>query len=482
MRRLRLILVFAVLLVCTRSRAGDVTVIVDASHVIRTLDARLFGINTAIWDSMLDTPETIAALREIDVKTLRFPGGSLSDEYHWGTGTVNGGAMPSDFANFAHVATAIGAQVFITVNYGSGTPEEAAGWVRNSNVTHNYGFKYWEIGNENYGGWEADENQPPHDPVTYARRAKEYFRQMKAQDPAIKTGVVVTGSANERIGALITDLRSLRSAAGPGWNTTMLAELKRQGVTPDFVVCHHYPQVMPYLESDTGLLQSAGIWPDIAAKLRAQVDECFGEAGAKIELECTENNSMPLNYGKQTTSLVNGLYLADSFGQIAQTEFNAFLWWDLRNSPDPGHNNNAALYGWRQYGDQGIMSGKDTRYPTFYALKLIKCFARPGDKIVRASSDSELLSIYAASRADHSLSLLVINKSPDKIMSAAIELNNVHSPKRASVFSYGIPQDDAARTGNASADISQSELTEVTSPIHLRFTAYSATVIVFRAQ
>ena len=53
------------------------------------------------------------------------------------------------------VATNVGAQAFIVVNYGSGTPEEAAAWVRHANITNNLGYKYWEIGNENFGSWEA---------------------------------------------------------------------------------------------------------------------------------------------------------------------------------------------------------------------------------------------------------------------------------------------------------------------------------------
>ena len=76
------------------------------------------------------------------------------------------------------------AAVYITANYGTGTPEEAAAWVnvREQDVKRS-NVRYWEIGNENYGTWEADNNTRPHDPVTYATRFKEYWRQMKAVDP-----------------------------------------------------------------------------------------------------------------------------------------------------------------------------------------------------------------------------------------------------------------------------------------------------------
>ena len=81
--------------------SGEVRVSVDAGQVVRTVDARLFGINTAIWDGLLDTAETVSALRELGVQALRFPGGSLSDEYHWALNatSTNGGTCPTSFSN-----------------------------------------------------------------------------------------------------------------------------------------------------------------------------------------------------------------------------------------------------------------------------------------------------------------------------------------------------------------------------------------------
>ena len=111
---------------------------------------------------------------------------------------------------FANVATATQAQVFITANYGTGTPQEAAAWVRYANKTKHYDFKYWEIGNENYGTWEVDNNARPHDPVTYATRFKEYFQQMKAVDRSIKIGAVVV--ADEDSFANYTDESAVEPA------------------------------------------------------------------------------------------------------------------------------------------------------------------------------------------------------------------------------------------------------------------------------
>jgi hypothetical protein len=204
----------------------------------------------------------------------------------------------------------------------------------------------------------------------------------------------------------------------------------------------------------------------------------FGAAHTNVEVLCTENNSIGEKTGKQTTSLVNALYLADSFGQIAQTEINSWLWWNLRNIPDHNANNSPKLYGWRQYGDHGIMSGNDTRYPTFYTFKLLKHFARGGDRIVRATSDSKLLSVYAARRAEGTLALLVINKSPGTALKADVSLTGFQPASGATAYSYGIPQDEAARTGAGSQDIAQTAFDGAAREFSRTFAPYSATVLV----
>ena len=165
---------------------------VDASNVVRTADTRWFGLNTAVWDGDFDSAATSNELQEAGFTTFRYPGGSLSDMYNWATDISLGHnyTWVNSFANFIQIATNMGAQVFITVNYGTGTSSEAAAWVASANVTNHCNFKYWEIGNEIYGKWETDSNSLPHDPYTYATRVTDYIKAMKAVDPTIKIGVV----------------------------------------------------------------------------------------------------------------------------------------------------------------------------------------------------------------------------------------------------------------------------------------------------
>ena len=464
-----------------------VNVTVNAADAVRVVDARHFGINTAVWDSMLDTSVTTNLLTEMGAGALRFPGGSLADDYNWATNTTDSNTWQwaTSFDMFAQVATSVGAQAFVTANYGSGTPAEAAAWVQESNVTNHYGFKYWEIGNECYGSWETDNNTVPHDPYTYAQRFQQYYIQMKAVDPTIKIGAVAV--AGEDSYANNTNHPVVNPRTGVthnGWTPVMLATMRSLGVTPDFLIYHRYAQ-SPGDESDQGLLLSNSTWSTDAADLRQQLNDYLGAAVApSVELDNTENNSVSTNPGKQTTSLVNGLFLADSICAAMNTEFNSVVWWDLRNGQETGNNNSGTLYGWRQYGDYGVVDSADPAgpadtYPTFYVERLLQHFARGGDRLVSSASDYPLLSVCAAQRTNGGLTLLVVNKSASNALNANITISGATPGSTGTLYSYGIPQDNAAETGVGSADIATSPVTGLSTTFSHSFPAYSANVIAF---
>ena len=464
--------------------AQSVTVNVNAATTVRTVDERVFGLNAVIWDGLAGSSQTVAMLKDAGVRTIRLPGGSLSDEYHWRTNTnlANTWNWSSSFANFANLITGLNAQAFVTVNYGTGSPEEAAAWVAYANssssasgaigpdakgydwqtagawaslrgasplaaddgmnflrVSHAaaYGLKFWEIGNECYGSWETDQQASQHDPYTYATRARDYIAKMKAVDPTIKVGVVVTASESDYDNGYTRSVTNPRTGASvKGWTPVMLARLKELGVTPDLVIYHRYEQAPAHdqpnnPENDATLLQKAKTWPDDTATIRRLVTDFLGStAGASVEIVVTENNSVYSNTGKQTTSLVNGLYLADSVANVMQTEINALMWWDTRNGTDFNDNNSASLYGWRNYGDYGVLSSAATGgpatsyepYPTYFAIKLLAKFARQGDTVVTATSNSTLLSVFAVKSTGGDLRLLVINKDPSATRDASITL------------------------------------------------------------
>ena len=498
---------------------------INAGQPIRIADARWFGLNAAMWDSYYDTPQTVSFLNQLGTRIIRLPGGSNADDYHWaynreGANTWN---WQTSFGNFIDVITnaSVNAQAIITANYGDGTPQEAAAWVAYCNATstnlqllgvdaygtnwqtarfwarlranaplgtddgRNFlrvsrstamGFKYWEIGNECYGGWEIDSNTLAHDPYTYAVRATNYISLMKAVDPTIKIGVVATPGEDSSVNNYNHPVVNPRTGQTHyGWTPVLLATLKSLGVMPDFLVHHFYSEYGS--DNDVTLLQVSANWASDAANLRQQITDYIGAAGTNIELLITENNADAGNQGKQSTSLVNGLYLADSLAQLTKTEFNSFIWWDLRNSLDTSGDFSASLYGWRTNGDLGIIGSLNTLYPTFYTFKLVQNFVQPGDSVLTAASDYSLLSVYAVRRLNGSLTVLAINKDPVNTFTGQVAVAGYTPAKTATVYSYGMPQDDAARMGIGSPDIAQTNLSGAGTVFNHVFPPYSATVL-----
>src|SRR5678809_49493 len=83
--------------------------------------------------------DVVAALKAIKVPNVRWPGGCFADEYHWRKGigpqraiTLNpnwGGVIePNTFGahEYMDFLDQIGAEAYLSLNLGSGTPQEAA--------------------------------------------------------------------------------------------------------------------------------------------------------------------------------------------------------------------------------------------------------------------------------------------------------------------------------------------------------------------
>jgi hypothetical protein len=461
---------------------------IQAAQTNRLADSRWFGVNTATWDGYLGNSATLPAVTNAGILALRWPGGSGSDVHDWTTDI-------SEEQTFNHLATNIpDCQTFITVNYGTGTSNLAAGYVLFNNITNHCHYRYWEIGNECYGTWETDDNtnngNHPWDPYTYAVRAAGYMAMMRAADPTIKIGVVASpgdDSYNSHSSVTVTNTRT--GQTHKGWVPVLLTTLKSLGAQPDFLIHHVYPQYTSEpvatspparcVDSDMFLLQNPSSWTSDAATLRQEISDYFGPAGTNIELCCTENNSDSATGGKQLSSLVNALYEADTLANLMQTEFNSYLWWDLRNGDGNNGELDASLYGWRQYGDEGLITGATGCNPVYYGMKMMQYFMRPGDAVVGATSDYLLLSAYAARQTNGTLKVLVINKDPVANFNGQFNFQNFSPASNVVIHAYGEAQDNATKS-NLSAtlqDVATSSLDSAGNLFTYSFPPYSLTVL-----
>jgi hypothetical protein len=97
---------------------------------LATISHDLMGVHTAVYDGDIGLASTAARLKAAGVTSLRYPGGSYADLYHWethtGTTTPAAGAgsnviyiaPEANMGKFVSILENVGANAFITVNYG----------------------------------------------------------------------------------------------------------------------------------------------------------------------------------------------------------------------------------------------------------------------------------------------------------------------------------------------------------------------------
>ncbi|KOX13352.1 alpha-L-arabinofuranosidase [Saccharothrix sp. NRRL B-16348] len=406
------------------------TVTVNTRAGLEVVDEAATGVNHAIWDTNLGSDAVADLLKDAGVKAMRYPGGSYSDIYHWADHTAPGGyvAPNTDFDTFMGGVRRAGGQAIVTANYGTGTAEEAAAWVRYANVEKNYGVKYWEIGNENYGnghygsGWEAD-HHPSKSPTYYATLVRDYATAMKAVDPTIKIGAVLTTPGEWPDGI---------AAAGDSgsWNEIVL---EIAGPVVDFGIIHWYPG------GDTAaqVLAKTDRVKDQIALVREQSRRL---AGKDLGIALTEVNT---SYGRNTQP--GALFAADAYAtMIGQGVFNVD-WWNVHN----GIGQVREIAGHPDYDDYGLLSSGtcnadgtvcepalNTPFAPYHAISMVSRFARPGDQLVTAASTDPLVRGHAARRPDGGLAVMLINQDPDAAKTVDLRFAGYSAAADATVLTF----------------------------------------------
>ncbi|MCP2245871.1 cellulose binding domain-containing protein [Lentzea aerocolonigenes] len=420
MARRRLLLVIALVAAClpgVAAAAPDATVVVNAKAALATVPDTAIGVNHAIWDGQLGTNAVNDLLGDAGVRMMRYPGGSYGDIYHWKDHTAPGGyvAPNTDFDTFMAGVRRAQAQPIIIANYGTGTPQEAADWVHYANVTKGYGVKYWEIGNELYGNghyganWEAD-NHPDKSPAGYARETVAFAQAMKAADPTIKVGAVLTTPANWPDAIVGTGDAS-------SWNQTVLSIA---GPHVDFVIVHWYPGGSTTAQS----LASADQVPDMMYLLRRQITQYAGPDADRLGIAMTEMNA---TYGRNTQP--GALFAAEAYTSLLENGVFTVDWWNVHN----GATKASTVAGQPDFDDFGLLSSGtclengpcepalNTPFAPYHALKMLSLFASPGDQLVRAGSGDPAIRAHAARRPNGDLSVLLLNSDENNSRTVAID-------------------------------------------------------------
>jgi hypothetical protein len=440
------------------------TVTVDATNRLADYQSTTEGFNTQVYDGNMNGPAIPGLLSDAGIGMMRYPGGSYADIYHWQTNTADGGfvAPNTDFDTFMGTVKAAHAQPIITANYGSGSPEEAAAWVKYANVTKGYGVKYWEIGNEipgngEYGAkWEND-NHASHSATTYATNLLQFISAMKAVDPTIKIGAVLTTPGGWPDGIV-----------GPGdtqdWNHTVLSIA---GSQVDFVIVHHYPSNT----TEANLLDRPQVEvPGMAKTVKSLIDQYAGPRARKVGIAITETASS--NYRDTAPS---GLFAPDQVLTWAENGAFTVDWWGMHNGTDCSHV--TTIDGATDYDDGGVLSSgascepaTNTPFAPYWGYAMIGKLAHAGDPLVQATSSTPLISAHAVRSCDGGLNVMLINKDPNNATTVTLSYRGFAPSSAApTVYSY---------LKNATSITSASSGTAVTQTVP----AYSVVVLQLHPQ
>ena len=186
----------------------------------------LYGFNTNMISGdygYLD-PDFVELTKALAPKTLRFPGGTVGNFYHWEHGGFFENEMASTlnpklnqrnkgnyvklqkrrnskilFDDFMQLCNTLNITPVVVVNLWTGSPEESAAWV-NYAKDNGYEVKHWELGNEYYLPHYLNKYPTV---KTYITEAKKHAAAMKTVNPDIKISVCATPIAFHKEGWLI---------------------------------------------------------------------------------------------------------------------------------------------------------------------------------------------------------------------------------------------------------------------------------------
>ncbi|HET6146914.1 MAG TPA: hypothetical protein VFH68_05240 [Polyangia bacterium] len=525
--------------------AATVTVNLGAAP-IATVSPDLLGVHTAVYDSILTTdPTTPALLNAGGITSLRYPGGSYADVYHWESNSAHATpaagqgsnvifvADTANFGSFVSLLQSAGANAFITVNYGMNStatgpavPQQAAAWVAYANgapgsttpigtdvnginwQTVGYwaglrasaplavdtvpptnflrinrpapvGIKYWELGNELYGngyyngnagsaGWEADLHAPYNGtngtlrrgnpalaPAVYGMAVRAFAAAMKAVDPTIQVGGIVTWPDNQ-------------FTTPTSWNSSALSQAC---ASMDFAVAHWYPgstivSLLPAPRTEIPAMY-AGLRGVLTANCPA------GKGGMPIAIsEWGPNINVPNDITAQLTNRVNaglpptntqivGLFAAEAYATFMEQGVFAAHWAQM-HIQGGGYLEATAANNWGYHG--AVMAHH---------------FAGAGDNILPLQTTSNaLLYAHASRHSDGSIAVMLTNTNPAGSLAVTVNMTGGAAvPLACSGFRYGYTSAGANLDGPITTANIFSATTRTSFAVAVP--AYSVVVVVF---
>ena len=375
------------------------TLYVDPGRDLGPISPYIYGSNFGPWTAV--PAGKMADALNSHVTALRFPGGNWGDQNDIQTYHLDA---------FMNLCRQMGAIPTVSVRLLDGTPEAAASLVKYANIEKGYKIRYWSIGNEP----DLFEDRPnvDYDTARFNREWRAIAVAMKAVDPTIQLmGPELSGSYSSNFA------KNPKDTSGRDWMTEFL---KANGDMTDIVTYHRYPFPVSNFAGNVTideLRQDPPEWTRTIDYLRNLIHETTGH-DLPIAVTETNSNSEAVVQGEATPdSFYNAIWWADVLGRVIDENIfmvNQFL---LTNSSG-------------QSGGLGLITISGVR-PTYYVYQMYHHF---GTERIYAASGIKDVSVYAAKRADGSLTVMIINLT-DSEQRVALQVRGM-TPSKAETWLF----------------------------------------------
>jgi alpha-N-arabinofuranosidase len=382
-------------------------------------------------------PDAVAMAKSMHITELRF-GGNFSSYYHWreGIGPEDKRLTMENIAwgipeynilgtdEFLQLCDLLGATPQFDLNMGSGTPEEAADWVRYIQ-SHHSGPVIYELGNELYGKWQV--GYPTLNEV--AARTLSFSRAVRAVDP--KAEIIATGEG---------------PMAGPKWNDAQLANPPGtfNDLSLHFILGTNHPideQAGPDFVAAAAYALPFAVGPYFD-KVQAQVD-AHPDLKGRVHFAVTEWLFNSKGYGERNFTNESPSWMNEGGAVLAAGFLNTVL----RHTADV---NLTDMTGLMEFA--GVWKRREQVYaaPAFYAFQMYTVVK--GDTLLPVSTDSGVYSVKGGVRplndvsgvpyidvvatrsADgKTLTLLCVNRSLNADVPTDFDLGSFHPGAAASM-------------------------------------------------
>jgi alpha-L-arabinofuranosidase len=478
---------------------------------------------------------TPALLKAAGVRSMRYPGGSYGDAYHWSTHTMSPDAdsgapyvsPAAHFGAFVALMDSIGAGAMITVNYGSnpkstgpGVPQEAAAWVAYANgapasttsigldetgtdwKTVGYwaslraaaklavddglnflriaraapiGIKYWELGNELYGNGFYYGGKGWEEDLHLLHDGTE--RKGNAKLSPVMYGNVFPSfaTAMKAVDPTIKVGAVLHwpytEYTSPDWNDSVLSSATCSAM--DFGVNHWY---------------AGTSFTDLLTRPRVDIPKMFSDLAAKVKARCpAKSGTIPLaitEWGPNTQT-IDGFPKPDDpspppvptqlLGVFAADSYAQFM------------EQGAIHADWLELHNDSYLAQADAASWGYKGQQMAGYLANGGDTMVGATLETPpeafaagLLQTHAAKHVDGSLSVMVVNNSPTAIAAATIKVAGLSAgsnlPCVGTRYTYAPVNSDKDGLVTSAPIFSSND---ATNQVSVEVPAYSVVVLAF---